>query len=57
MEALAKPPRLHESNDCAPDIPGPAVAHCGAWHPLTALPWWCPVCGDCVGLSREETLP
>lgn len=40
--------------DYAPEIPGPAIAHCGAWHPLTALPWWCPQCGALLGLCLEE---
>ena len=35
--------------------PGPnRIAHCGSFHPLTALPWACPACGEMVGLYAEE---
>ena len=37
------------------EAPGPnRIAHCRTWHPLTALPWWCPQCGACVGLCMED---
>ena len=49
-----KPPRLHEPNDCAPAIPGPAIGHCESWWPIDRLPWWCPQCGDLLGLCLEE---
>lgn len=26
-----------------PDAPH-QIAHCGQWHPVTALPWSCPLC-------------
>ena len=29
------------------------IAHCGAWHPLTTLPWSCPQCGAVVGQAKE----
>lgn len=49
----ARPPRLNETNDLAPDLAGPAMAHCGAWHPLTTLLWCCPHCGAVVGQAEE----
>lgn len=27
----------------------PVIAHCGQWHPCTALPWTCPLCGETLG--------
>jgi len=35
-------------------IPGPAVGHCGAWQPVTALPL---VCGRCGAVVLEEDAP
>lgn len=34
-----------------PPHPGPAIAHCGVWHALTALPWACPQCGSVLGTA------
>lgn len=49
----ARPPRLNETNALPPDLAGPALAHCGAWYPLTTLPWACPHCGAVVGQTEE----
>ena len=32
----------------APQPPLPAIAHCGAWHPITAVPVRCGTCGVVV---------
>jgi len=49
----ALPPRLHRDGTLAPEQPGPAIAHCGAWWPLTMLPWDCPRCGERLGVAAS----
>lgn len=29
------------------------IAHCNAWHAVTALPWHCPSCGYILGEPHE----
>ena len=35
---------------------GPQIAHCGAWHDVTALPFICPTCHTTV-LSEDVLCP
>lgn len=30
----------------------PLLAHCNAWHAVTAMPWRCPACGYTLGEGR-----
>lgn len=41
-------PQVHLDRPEALAYDGPQVAHCRAWHAVTALPWRCPTCGNVV---------
>lgn len=45
--------KSREQAEARRTAPGPnRIAHCGAWHPLTTLPWCCPQCGAVVGQAE-----
>ena len=57
VAALTRQLDRPEAQQIHPEVPGPMLAHCAAWHAIEALPWRCPRCGEWVAQTTPEEAP